>query len=171
MLGLSPEAGKPLFVKYKPVGQDWERPHPWRYSRTGWKGSWATWWQSSHGRGIRNRWFLGSLPTQTKYNSMRHHVFHKAITSSLSSLHVASGKLSQIHQLWWLNLSSQFGLCKGRWLYENTFCCWSPPTPKYQYCNYFPKLAGLLVLWNQMFHSSYWTNHVFLYLIFFSNRI
>lgn len=30
---------------------------------------------------------------------MRYHVFHKAITSSLSSHHLASGKLCQIHQL------------------------------------------------------------------------
>lgn len=66
------------FLKYQPMGQDWDRPHPWKYSRTGWKGSWGTWssgWHSSHGRGIKNRWLLGSLSTQTKYDSMRHHVF------------------------------------------------------------------------------------------------
>lgn len=48
--GLSSEAGKLFFVKYQPMWQDWERPHPWKYSRTGWTGSWATWpsgWHSS----------------------------------------------------------------------------------------------------------------------------
>jgi len=43
-------------------------PHPWRHSRSGWMGLWATWPSGSssvHGRGFGKIWSLRSLSTQS----------------------------------------------------------------------------------------------------------